>query len=179
VLKRLRKPAKPPEPSPSDNPLGEWYADIDFIDREPFVVMLNAATGASLVVPGRAHDLRVLHVNAGQQLSTLLHYFGVDLEQPKVVAELKAWDCEPQPACTRDRSVLASLRRVKEDAWHHFACQDRSLPAAAAQQWEGIFTHPSLPNVPGLGRYHRPLELVLERLLPGPGRDADMRPRMH
>lgn len=36
LLKRLRQPAKPPEPPPSANPLGEWYADIDFIDREPF-----------------------------------------------------------------------------------------------------------------------------------------------
>ena len=43
LLKRLRQPAKPPEPAPADNPLGEWYADIDFIHRQPFVLMMNAA----------------------------------------------------------------------------------------------------------------------------------------
>lgn len=33
LLKRLRQPAQLPEPLPSTNPLGEWCADIDFIDR--------------------------------------------------------------------------------------------------------------------------------------------------
>lgn len=39
LLKRLRQPATPPEPPPADNPLGEWCADIDFIDRAPFVLV--------------------------------------------------------------------------------------------------------------------------------------------
>ena len=48
LLKRLKLPAKPAEPVAQDNPLGEWYADIDFWNRKPYVVMLNAATGAVL-----------------------------------------------------------------------------------------------------------------------------------
>lgn len=47
LLKRLKQSAKPVEPAPQDNPLGEWYADIDFWRRQPFVVMLNAATGVA------------------------------------------------------------------------------------------------------------------------------------
>lgn len=30
LLKRLKQPARPPEPEPQANPLGEWYADLDF-----------------------------------------------------------------------------------------------------------------------------------------------------
>jgi hypothetical protein len=167
LLKRLRQPAKPPEPPPANNPLGEWYADIDFIDREPFVVMLNATTGAGMVLPGRAEDLRCLHLHAGQQLFKLLMHYGFDLDQPRVGAELLAWDEAPSFACTQDRSLLGTLRRVKDEAWFHFAYRDRSLPDAAAHQWEGLFTHPSLPRNPRIrGNSHTPLDLVRARLLP-------------
>ena len=62
LLKRLKQPAKLPEPAPHDNPLGEWCADIGFIDREPFVLMMNAATGLVLVLPGHAEFLKRLHL---------------------------------------------------------------------------------------------------------------------
>lgn len=167
LLKRLRQPAKPPEPPPSDNPLGEWYADIDFIDREPFVVMLNAATGAGMVLPGRAQDLRGLHLLAGQQMFKLLTHYGFDLNQARVTAELSAWDEPLSYAKTVDRSLLGSLRRVKEDSWIHFAYQNRSLPEAAARQWTGLFSHPSLPIHPRIrSRTHQPIDLVRARLLP-------------
>src|SRR5690625_7533980 len=52
--KRLKASAKPEEPTPQANPLGEWYADIDFWHRQPFVAMLNAETGVALVLPGNA-----------------------------------------------------------------------------------------------------------------------------
>ena len=167
LLKRLRQPLKPPEPPPSDNPLGEWYADIDFIDREPFVVMLNAATGAALALPGRAQDLRGLHFLAGQQLFKLLVHHGLDLDQPRVVQELLAWEQPLTYASTLDRSLLGSLRRVKEDSWIHFAYHNRSLLEAAARQWTGLFSHPSLPIHPRIrSRTHGPLDLVRARLLP-------------
>ena len=54
LLKRFKQPAKLPEPEPQANPLGEWYADMDFWNRKPYVVMLNAATGAMLVLNGNA-----------------------------------------------------------------------------------------------------------------------------
>lgn len=51
LLKRLKQPIKPPEPELQSNPLGEWYADIDSWQRQPFVVMLNVMTGLVLVLP--------------------------------------------------------------------------------------------------------------------------------
>lgn len=166
LLKRLRQPAKPPDAPPSANPLGEWYADIDFLDREPFVVMLNTATGVSLVLPGRAADLRDLHIHAGQQMFKLFAHYGFDLEQPKVAAELLAWNDPPQFAKTLDRSVLSTLGRVKYGAWHHFAHYNRSLPEAALRQWEGLYSHPTLPRNPrSRSQYWTPIALVADRLM--------------
>ncbi len=54
LLQRLKQPAKPSEPEPHGNPLGEWHADIDIWRRQRFVVPLNAATGAVLALPGDA-----------------------------------------------------------------------------------------------------------------------------
>ena len=70
-------------------------------------------------------------------------------------------------AATADRSLLASMNRFKDDAWHHLAYRNRSLPEAAAGQWEGLFTHPSLVSE-GRGRHHhsawrQPLDLVRAR----------------
>lgn len=170
LRKRLRQPAKPPEPTaPPANPLGEWYADIDFIDREPFVLLLNAATGAGLVLPGRAADLRMLHAHARRQLALLLMHYGIDPSGPLCEAELQAWAVVPEYAATRDRSLLGSLNQFKEMAWHHFAHVDRSLPEAAARQWEGLFRHPSLAKAGKRYDYtawQRPLDLVAARLLP-------------
>ena len=68
LLKRLKQPAKPPEPAPQANPLGEWYADIGFWNRKPFVVMLNGTTGAVLVLNGNAAGLRILHERIPRRL---------------------------------------------------------------------------------------------------------------
>lgn len=169
LRKRLRQPARPPEPAaPPANPLGEWYADVDFLDREPFVVLLNAATGAGMVLPGRAADLRMLHVHARDQFRKLLLHYGFDPDSPLCAAELSAWDEAPTYAATADRSLLASMNRCKDDAWYHFAYVNRPLPEAAARQWEGLFTHPSFVQE-GRSRQHhsawrQPLELVRERL---------------
>lgn len=64
LLKRLKQPVKPPEPEPQINPLGEWYADIDSWQRQPFVVMLNVVTGLVLVLPGNASGLWRLNEHA-------------------------------------------------------------------------------------------------------------------
>ena len=167
LLKRLRQPAKLPEPLPAANPLGEWYADLDSIDREPFVLLLNAATGATLVLPGRAADLRDLHIHAGQQLFKLFMHYGFDLNTSLAGAELRAWEAPPTYANTRDRSLLGSLNRLRFEAWHHFAYANRSLPEAATQQWEGLFRHPSFAQPGrryGYDAWQRPLELVRARL---------------
>ena len=141
------------------------------------MVLLNAATGAGMVLPGRAADLRMLHVHAGQQFFKLLLHYGFDPESPACAAELLAWESAPVYAATADRSLLASMNRFKDDACHYFAYVDRSLPEAAASQWEELFTHPSFVQE-GRARQHRsawrqPLELVRARLTAGSGGSAD------
>ena len=167
LLKRLGQPAKLPEPTPAASPLGEWYADVDFIDREPFALLLNATTGAGMVLPARAADLRTLHVHAGQQLFKLFLHYGFDLDTHLVSAELRAWDAPPTYANTRDRSLLGSMIQFRDATWHHFAHCNRSLPEAASRQWEGLFRHPSL-TPPGRrygnASWQQPLNLVRARL---------------
>lgn len=169
LLKRLRQPAKLAEPEPQANPLGEWYADIDFIDREPFVLLLNAATGAGLVLPGCANELRQLHVLAAQQLALVLRHYGIDPMAPGAAAEVAAWQAGLVFGKTRDRSVLGSMNQFKDMAWAHFAYHDRSLPEAALRQWEGLYRHPSFAppgRKYGYGDWQRPLDLVRRRLAP-------------
>jgi hypothetical protein len=170
LLKRLCQPAKLPEPAPASNPLGEWYADLDFIDREPFLLALNVATGAGLVLPGRAAWLRQLHEHAAHQLKVLFRHYGIDDTLPGPAAEIAAWSAFPALAKTVDRSVLGSLNQFKGAAWNHFAFQNRSLPEAAARQWQGLYRHPSFAKPGrqyGYGDWERPLHLVARRLIPG------------
>lgn len=170
LLKRLRQPAKLPDPPLATNPLGEWYADIDFIDREPFLLALNVATGVGLVLPGRAAWLQKVHEHATYQLKALFRHYGIDEALPGPAAEISAWATVPTLARTADRSVLASMTQFKTMAWHHFAYQNRSLPEAAARQWEGFYRHPSfaLPGrAYGYRDWKRPLDLVVQRLVPG------------
>ena len=163
LLARMRIPAKPPEPGPSDNPLGEWYADLDTWRREPFVVMLNVATGATLVLPGRAADLRRMHIHASLQFAVLCEYFG--LAGPAVAAETECLESGFMHAPTCDRSILGSLNERKVATWMHFE-HDGSLSAeAAARAWDGLYKHPSLGPHPRTGDpYHRPLDLLRARL---------------
>src|SRR3546814_2991462 len=77
LLKRLRQPATPPGPVPGSNPLGEWCADIDFIDRQPFALLMNAATGTVMVLPARAADLTRLHAMAAEKLGGLRQACGI------------------------------------------------------------------------------------------------------
>ena len=165
VLKRLRQPAKPEEPSPGDNPLGEWYADLDVWRRQPFVLMLNAATGAALVLPGNADWLRRLHEAAFIQFGMLCEHFGI--EGPAVEAELQGFRDGFRYGATRDRSLLASMNQRKYAVWMQLEHNSRSLGDAAAVEWEGLFKHPSLgPNTRHRMDYHRPLTLLRQRLVP-------------
>lgn len=159
LLKRLRQPAKLPEPGPSDNPLGEWYADIDFIDRLPFVLMMNAATGMVLVLPGNAEHLKRLHLLAAEQLASLLPVCCV--QGPLAEAELDAWQQPATFARTRDRSMVASINRRKSDAWVHFANSDCIGYEVALWMLDAPFTRKDLGK-----DYHRASDLVRARLLP-------------
>lgn len=163
LLKRLKQPAKPLEPAPQANPLGEWYADIDFWRRQPFVVLLNAATGAVLVLPGNAANLRVLHERALLQFATIAEHHG--LRGTGVDAELHGFDAGFAFAATRDRSLLGSLNERKFELWMTLEHGEHSLPEAAAQDWNGLFRHPALGrNTRFNMEYHRPLDLLRQRL---------------
>src|SRR5690606_26250670 len=110
-----------------------------------------------------------LHVHARDQFLKLLLHYGFDPDSPLCAAELSAWDEVPTYAATRDRSLLGSMNRFKDDAWDHFAYVDRSLPEAAARQWEGLFRHPGLARTRkryDYSAWHRPLDLVAARLVP-------------
>ncbi|EIL94383.1 hypothetical protein AB7849_08380 [Rhodanobacter sp. 115] len=165
LLKRLKQPAKPPEPAPEANPLGEWYADIEVWRRQPFVVLLNAATGALLVLPGNAANLRVLHERALLQFAAIAEHHG--LRGPGVDAELHGFDAGFAFAATRDRSLLSSLNQRKFAFWLALEHGDRSLPEVAAQEWDGLFKHAALGrNARHNMEYHRPLDLLRQHLLP-------------
>lgn len=159
LLKRLRQPAKLPEPPAGDNPLGEWCADIDFIDRQPYVLLMNAATGTLLVLPARAADLKVLHAMAARQLAGLLEVLGID--GPLAQAEL---DALAQPfafARNGNRSLVASMNRRKFEVWVQFAHNRRTAFEAALQELETPFTRKEL------GRdYHYAADLLRKHLMP-------------
>ena len=165
LLKRLKQPARPPEPEPQANPLGEWYADLDFWHRKPFVVMLNGATGAVLTLNGNAEGLRRLQERALLQFASICDCFG--LQGAGVDAELRGFDSGFAFARTRDRSLLGTLNERKTGAWLRFEHSGRSLAESAVQEWGGLFRHPALGDNPRHGmQYHRPLDLVRERLMP-------------
>lgn len=165
LLKRLKQPAKPVEPAPQDNPLGEWYADLDVWRRQPFVVMLNAASGAALVLPGDAANLRRLQERALLQFAMVAEHFG--LHGAGVDAELHGFHSGFAYASTRDRSLLSSLNQRKYAVWMQLEHRDCSLAESAALEWTGLFKHPALGrNTRHNMEYHTPIDLVRQRLMP-------------
>lgn len=165
LLKRLKQPVKPPEPTPQTNPLGEWYADIDFWNRKPFVVMLNGVTGATLLLNGNAAGLRVLHERALLQFGSICEHVGI--QGLLLDAELDGFAAGFTFAATRDRSLLASINQRKHAAWVGFEYNGDSLVESAMQSWDGLFKHPELGRDPRYNMdHHRPLDLVRQRLMP-------------
>jgi len=165
LLKRLKQPTKPPEPAPASqtNPLGEWYADIDFWHGKPFVVMLNAATGAVLALNGDAAGLRRLAERAVVQFASLCEHLSV--HGPGVDAELRGFDAGLVFAATRDRSLLGTLNERKISLWMRFERNGCSLAEAAAFEWDGMFKHRDIGRNTRFGMdYHRPLDLLRQRL---------------
>lgn len=159
LLKRLRQPAQPPEPEPADNPLGEWYADIGFIDREPFVLLMNAATGLVLVLPGHAAFLKRLHEGAAEQLRALLAACGIG--GPLAEAEVDAWQQPATYARTDNRSLVASMNGRKAEAWSQFAYHHVPAFEVALRMLDTPFTRKDLGK-----DYHLAPALARARLLP-------------
>ena len=159
LLKRLRQPSQLPDPAPHGNPLGAWCADIDFIDRLPFVVMMNSATGLVLVLPGMAADLKRLHEMAALQLAGLMEACGIDnaLSQAELDALLQPFSF----ARSRDRSLVSCMNQRKYEAWSQFAHHRPTAFEVALRLLDRPFTRKDL------GRdYHDAAKLLRLRLLP-------------
>lgn len=157
LFKRLRLPASETEPEACQSPLGEWCADIDFIDRHPFVLVMNVATAVVLVLPARAADLKQLHVMARQQLAGLLDMCGIDSVRSQ--AELDAWRMPPQFVRNHNRSLAASLSQRKQEAWIQFAHGRKTAFEVAMRMLETPFSRKDL------GRdFHFAIDLLRARL---------------
>ena len=163
LLKRLHQPPKLPEPPLGDNPLGEWCADIDFIDRQPFVLLMNAATGLVLVLPARVERLKQLHVLAADQLDWLLQHCRID--GPLAQAELDSLQSPFAFARNGNRSLVASMNQLKYEAWMQFAHHTRSTYEVAARLLDRPFTRKDLPGGGYMGFHHTP-DLLRKHLLP-------------
>ena len=159
LLKRLKESANPPEPSPQHNPLGEWYGDIDFIDRQPFVLLMNGATGLVLVLPGHAEFLKRLHECATQQLGPLLDACGIGGALAE--AEVDAWRQPATYARNGNRSLVASMNQRKQDAWAQFAYNRLPAFEVALRMLETPFRRKDLGK-----DFHVAPDLVRARLLP-------------
>ncbi len=158
-MQRLRLPPAPVEPASSDNPLGEWCADIDFIDRQPFVLLMNAATGTVLIVPGRAADLKRLHEMAAEQLRFLFAACGIGGALAE--GELDAWRLPPAFARNGNRSLVSSMNQRKYEAWSQFAHNRLTAFEVALRMLETPFSRKDL------GRdFHFAADLLRARLLP-------------
>jgi hypothetical protein len=159
LLKRLRLPSTPAEPVPQNNPLGEWCADIDFIDRQPFVLLMNAATGTVLVLSGRAADLKCLHEMAAVQLRFLFAACGVGGALAE--GELDAWRLPPTFARNANRSLVSSMNQRKYEAWSQFAHNRLTALEVALRMLETPFSRKDF------GRdFHFATDLLRARLMP-------------
>jgi hypothetical protein len=157
LLKRLKQPARPPEPAAQDNPLGEWYGDLFFNDREPFVLLLNADTGAVLVLPGRAADLRMLGRHAEYQLAMLLGTAGIGTLD--AVREAVAWREPIVFARTASRSLTSLMNQRKWEAWMYYE-EGMAPMLIAARLWQTLFKRQ------GARDYSKAFDLLRARLLP-------------
>lgn len=142
LFKRLRPAPVLAEPSLGDNPLGEWCADMDFIDREPFVVLMNACSGTILVLPGRAADLKRLHEMAAEQLAGL--FSACRIHSASATAELDAWQQPPTYSRNSNRSLVASMNQRKFEAWTQFAYNGLSAFDVAVRLLETPFSRKDL-----------------------------------
>lgn len=159
LLKRLRPAPVLQEPAPGDNPLGEWCADIDFIDRQPFVVLMNACSGTILVLPGRAADLKVLHEMAAEQLAAL--FSACKIYSASAIAELDAWQQPPTFTRNSNRSLVASMNQRKFEAWTQFAYNGLTAFNVAVRMLETPFSRKEL------GRdFHFAPDLLRKHLMP-------------
>lgn len=164
LLKRLRQPTALANAPPADNPLGPWCADIDFIDRQPYVLLMNAATGLMLVLPGKAADLKQLHMMAARQLQGVLEELAIG--GPLAQAELDELALPFVYARNGNRSLVASMNQRKYHVWSQFAYNRLTAYEVALGELDYPFTRKDLPTSGRHGGYHTAPDLLRAQLLP-------------
>src|SRR3546814_3392746 len=146
-------------PVPGMNPVGDCCAIIDFIDRQPFALLMNTATGTVLVLPARAADLKRLHAMAAEQLGGMLQACGIGGALAE--AELGALREPFGFARNGNRSLVASMNQRRHEAWTQFAYNRLTAFDVALRMLETPFSREDL----GRG-FHFAANLLPARLLP-------------
>ena len=162
LLKRLHKPASPPEPEPQSNPLGEWYADFEDRGLSAFVVLFNPATGIVVLVPGRFDAMNRLNEIAMTAFCALCMQH--DFSGPEMSAELKGFAGGFAYAAARDHGLREVLKERVAACFDHIV-QEGSLLAAATSAWEDPYRPPGPGGHPAADA-HRPLDLLRQRFMP-------------
>ena len=164
LLKKLKINGKPGEPDAQENPLGEWYADIETWRRQAFVVMINARTGVVLMLPGNAAGLKNLLLAAAKQFLELCGHFGVSGAGVEQEAAALAQGFAIGP--TGNRSLLGSINERKL-AGQLLLERGSTLGEVAEMEWTGLFRLPGAKAT--LGERHSwsmPHDLVVAELMP-------------
>jgi hypothetical protein len=138
--------------------LGEWYADIEWWRSMPVIIMLNAETGVTLVLPGNVRNFRELEEIAEFQFLALCKVCGIEspLAQEEARHLKKGFMC----ATTRSRSLVGSLQQRKFELLLGLEDADCTIFEMAQSFWTGLFLPPG--GAKGL-HYRRPIELLSSR----------------
>jgi hypothetical protein len=123
------------------------------------VLLMNAVTGALLMLPGRAADLKRLHELAAAQLTLFVRALCIQSEAAG--AELGAWQEMPRFTRNSNRSLVTSMNLRKHETWLHLVSRDRTPFEVALQALESPFSRKDL------GRdFHFAADLLRASLLP-------------
>jgi hypothetical protein len=124
LLKRLKLGKEPlKDPGPSTTALGDWYANIIYMGRQPLVLAVSERSLLSLLMPAR--DLERLPGHLTRTLIEKLQRMGV----PETTIKQEISKMDPVIyARTASRSVLGSMTEftsmLKYTSWDH---PDQSL----------------------------------------------------
>ena len=131
-LRRLRK--APSDTAPvSSGLLGDWYANVLFVNRKPLVLAVSARTLLPLLIPAR--DPSTLRPRLAEKLGRVLAALGVSAEG---IREEKSQMTEIVFARTDNRQILGTMNDF-----------DRMLDPAPASRSQGQRSNsPRLRAVP-------------------------------
>ena len=104
LLKRLKLPAKLPEPPAPTNALGHWYGNTLNVGRERFILLTSERSLLSVIVPAR--DLA--HLPERLANAVWKQFLALEIDQAIVEREIEAMH-EVIYASTASRAVLGAM----------------------------------------------------------------------